>query len=328
MAAGGVLSTTRRTSAISSGLVVECAGPRQLGPHHLGHAAAAPLGDVFGHFETAGAGFLGIGDGTCVALDECSQPARRTSAQTARRCSRPSKSRQARSVRRCSVRRGTLPVRRRIAPSRCRACGSTEPSGDWPKPRRSGAMTRASGASASICAFHIVWSSGKPWTRSTGGAVAAVDVGESRRGRVRTVFMDEGSRLARAILTGVLSRLLILTLLRCSAASRLLLGQRLFEQGKLAVHDLHVIDLREGLPLVFHRVFVVTDGVVAAAKRIEIARLARFAVRIQLQRAVRVANRLLKIAFGVADEPGPLVVGRGVGRGSRRFPVGTAASAC
>ena len=65
---------------------------------------------------------------------------------------------------------------------------------------------------------------------------------------------------------------------RCFRCLLLLLRQRLFEQRQLALHDLHVVDLFDGLALVLHRVLVIAGGVVAAAERIEVAGLAGFAV--------------------------------------------------
>ena len=73
IAAGDVRSTTRRTAATTSGFVSNVRGGEQLRAHHLGDAAAAPLGDVLGHFQPAGAGFVGVGGGPRVALHECPQ---------------------------------------------------------------------------------------------------------------------------------------------------------------------------------------------------------------------------------------------------------------
>src|SRR5215204_5479528 len=80
--------------------------------------------------------------------------------------------------------------------------------------------------------------------------------------------------------------------------SGIFVGQRFFKQRQLPLHDLQVINFRDGVALVLYRVLVVAGSVVAAAQRIKEAGRAGIAALVEFDRAVRIANRLLKIALG------------------------------
>ena len=169
IAAGDVFSTTLADGRDDVRLRSKARGRSSLGPIISATRATAPLGDVLGHFQSARRGLLRCRRGTRVALDRVPAGGRHACGQIARRCSRPSRSRPARSARRFPSASSNSARSSAYCSMEMPACGSASPSGDWPKPRRSGAMTRHRSASASICAVHIVWSSGKPWTSSTGG---------------------------------------------------------------------------------------------------------------------------------------------------------------
>ncbi len=94
----------------------------------------------------------------------------------------------------------------------------------------------------------------------------------------------------------------------------LLFCERFFEERQLPPHYLHVVDFLDRLTLVLHGIFVIAGSIIAAAQGVEETAEAGFTVHVQLNRAMRITDRPLEIAFGVAHEPGPLVVRRSVRR--------------
>ena len=175
-----------------------CCGANSFGPI-ISATRPLPHSATFSAiFDPAGAGFVGIGRGARVALHERPHALRRTCARTARRCSRPSKSRRARSARESPSASSNSARSSAYCSIEMPRSGSTvPPAAIWPKPRRSGAITRASlGERFDLRVPHRVVER-EAVDEQDGRAGAAVDVGERRRWRVRRVFMRCNELLSR-----------------------------------------------------------------------------------------------------------------------------------